>query len=219
MIDVIYENENCIVINKPVGTPSLSDPSGDADALTLTAAQLGSELWPVHRLDRTVGGLMVLAKNKKAAATLSAEVGGHGMVKEYFAVVEGIAEGGTYEDYIYRDARISKAFIVKGERRGAKHASLDCTPIRTVSTERGERTLLRILLHTGRYHQIRVQLASRGNSIVGDGKYGSRDNGAKHPALFSAHLTFTVSGEKITAKSKPDLKIYPWSLFSEEDYE
>lgn len=218
-MEFVFQNDSCIVINKPVGVPSLSDPSGDADALTLTAIEIGAELWPVHRLDRTVGGLMVFAKNKKAAALLSGEVGGHGMAKEYFAVVEGSAKGGTYEDYIYRDSRISKAFIVKGERRGAKHALLECAPIRTVSTERGERTLVRVLLHTGRYHQIRVQLAARGTSIVGDGKYGSRDNGAKHPALFSARLTFTLLGEKITAKATPDLKLYPWSLFSEEDYE
>ena len=199
--------------------PSLSDPSGDADALTLTCADVCSELWPVHRLDRTVGGLMVFAKNKKAAAELSSEVGGRGMKKEYFAVAEGTPEGGIYEDYIYRDARISKAFAVKSERRGAKHAYLECSPIRTVQTERGPRTLVRVLLHTGRYHQIRVQLASRATPIVGDGKYGSHDNRAKYPALFSARLAFTLGGEQIKAKANPDLGEYPWSLFSEEDYE
>lgn len=216
---IAFENKNLVVINKPAGTPSLSDPSGDADAMSLTSAEIGAELWPVHRLDRTVGGLMVFAKNKKTAATLSGEVGGHGMTKEYFAVVEGRAEGGTYEDFIYRDSRLSKAFIVKGERRGAKRASLTATPIRTVTTERGERTLVRVLLHTGRYHQIRVQLASRGTPIVGDGKYGSRDNAAKMPALFSSHLAFTVGGREISVTEKPNLENYPWSLFLEEDYD
>ena len=222
MIELLYKNEKLAVIFKPAGMPSQSDTTGDGDAMSATARLLkslgeNSELWLVHRLDRVVGGVIVFARSKTAAAELSSLVGGNGMIKEYFAVVEGTAVGGTFVDFLYKDARQGKAFVVKEGKRGAKRAELDYTPISTVETERGEYTLVRIKLHTGRFHQIRAQFASRGFPLVGDGKYGSRDNKSKMPSLFAYSLSFEINKEKFNIKKLPDTSLYPWSLFDWSD--
>ena len=103
-------------------------------------------------------------------------------------------------------------------RRGAKEASLEYVPLAEYAGEVGIRTLVRVKLHTGRFHQIRVQFASRGMSLVGDGKYGSRDNRAKMPALFATRLAFKTKNEKVDVEKLPDISAYPWSLFVGEDY-
>lgn len=220
MLDIIYKDGAVVAVVKPPNVPTQSDPGGDKDVMTMLSEQLSasaeqSALWLVHRLDRVVGGVVVFARNKKAAALLSDEISNNRMVKEYFAVVEGVCEGGVMEDYLYKDARLNKAFVVKGERRGVKWASLECTPLATVSTERGERTLVRVRLNTGRFHQIRAQLSSRATPICGDGKYGSRDNGVRFPALFAAHLSFKLEGREYSFDRIPDTDAYPWSLFKE----
>ncbi len=220
MIEIIKKEKDYIVVAKPVGIPSQPDLGGDKDAMTLTAELLSASgestsLWLVHRLDRVVGGLMVFARTPRAAKELSAAAAGDGMTKEYLAVSEGTPEGGTYVDVLFKDARAGKAFVVKGERRGAKRAELDCIPLATVN----DRTLVRVCLKTGRFHQIRVQLASRGTPLVGDGKYGSRDKGAHTPALFAYSLKFKLGNRLISARKLPDTTVYPWSLFSKEDFD
>jgi 23S rRNA pseudouridine1911/1915/1917 synthase len=130
--------------------------------------------------------------------------------------VSGKPSGGRLVNYLYKDARISKAFVVNGKRVGVKEAVLDYTPISTVKTENGEITLLKVKLQTGRYHQIRCQLSHIGCPIVGDGKYGSRDKGARYPALFSYSLSFTAMGEGVSVSALPDTSGYPWNLFSIE---
>ena len=223
MVEIVYKNKDFVVINKAVGIPSQSDTSGDTDAMTATGELLNSlcepsDLWLIHRLDRVVGGLIVFARNKTAAAALSKTVSTSLMGKEYLAVVEGKAVGGEMCDFLYKDARQGKSFVASGERRGAKRAELEYTPLSVCETERGFKTLVRIRLHTGRHHQIRVQFSSRGMSLVGDGKYGSRDNKAKTPSLFAHSLVFSLDGEKYDFCALPDIKKYPWSLFSEECY-
>ena len=223
MLRILHKSKSLVIIYKPQGIPTQSDTSGDADAMSLTSDMLreASEphaLWLVQRLDRVVGGLIVFARNKETAAELSALVGGNGMEKEYYAVVEGECEGGELRDYIYKDSAKGKAFIVDTERKGAKAASLEYTPLVKVETEKGIRTLVKIKLHTGRFHQIRVQFSSRGLPLVGDGKYGSHDNTAKTPALLAARLAFKTKKEKIDIKKLPDIDVYPWSLFDEEFY-
>ena len=218
-VEIKYKSKSIIVVCKPAGIPSQPDPSGDKDAMTLCAEALSAlgestELYPINRLDRVVGGLIVFARNKRSAAELSSIVSGADMLKEYIAVVSGKPEGGRYTDYLYKDARLSKAFRVDRKRQGVKEAILDCTPIETVSLDSGDITLVRVRLYTGRYHQIRCQLSSRGYPIVGDGKYGSRDKGARCPALFADRLCFETSGERVDATASPDLGEYPWSLFS-----
>ena len=222
MIEIVNKNKNYITVNKPAGLPTQSDLSGDEDLMSMLRSDLlalgeSSDLWLIHRLDRVVGGLVVFARNKKSAALLSEIVGGNGMLKEYLAVVEGECEGGILKDYIYKDARLGKAFAVKNERRGAKSASLEYEVIGKAVTERGIRSLLRIRLHTGRFHQIRVQFSHRGLPLVGDGKYGSHDNKAKTPALFSSRLSFDILGGQ-DARILPDINEYPWSLFDKECY-
>ena len=217
-----YKSKNIIVINKPAGVPTQPDTSADKDALTLTGERLAASgedgsLWLVHRLDRVVGGLVAFARNKQSAEELSRIVQSDGVHKEYLAVVETDAGSGELTDYIYRDSKSKKAFVVKGERHGAKKARLEYETISTVNTERGIRSLVKIRLHTGRFHQIRVQFSSRGMSIVGDGKYGNKDNKAKMPALFSYRLTFNTETEAVDITALPDKNLYPWSLFDMEN--
>lgn len=223
MVEIVSKTKNYVVVYKPPIIPTQSDTSGDADAMTIASEmlkQLGEDekLWLVHRLDRVVGGLVVFARNKEYAAKLSALVGGNGMRKEYFAIVEGSCEGGVLRDYLYKDARQSKAFVTARARGGAKEAIMEYSVIREVQTEHGVRTLVRVNLQTGRFHQIRAQFASRKLPLVGDGKYGSRDNRAKFPALFAHRLCFKIGNDFCDMKKSPDLNEYPWTLFESEDY-
>ena len=223
MVEILYKSKNALVIYKPAGIPSQSDPSGDADAMTLTQNMLRDmgepgALWLIHRLDRVVSGLLVFARNKKYAAILSEYVKDRLLTKEYYAVVDGTADGGTLEGYIYKDARAGKAFIVDRERAGVKHARLSYVPLATATTPRGVKTLIYVTLDTGRFHQIRAQLSNEHLPICGDGKYGSRDNGARNIALMAAHLAVDLPAEKLDVKRLPDVSIYPWSLFDEDSY-
>lgn len=223
MVEILYKSKNAVVIYKPAGVPSQSDPSGDIDAMTLTQNMLRDigepcSLWLIHRLDRVVSGLIVFARNKKYAAILSEHVKDRLLTKEYYAVVDGAAEGGALEGYIYKDARAGKAFIVDRERQGVKHARLSYVPLATASTPRGAKTLVYVTLETGRFHQIRAQLSHEHLPICGDGKYGSRDNGARNIALMAAHLAVDLHGERIDVSRLPDLTQYPWSLFDSDSY-
>ena len=220
---IVLKNKNLVVINKPAGMSSQSDPSGDKDAMTLTSELLremgeSGDLFLIHRLDRVVGGLMVFARNKSCAAVLSSTVADRAMTKEYFAVVPGHPEDGVMENYLYKDATLGKAFVTDRKRNGVKLARLEYRLCHTVETDRGELSLVRVKLDTGRFHQIRCQFASRMMPLVGDKKYGSRDFFAKTPALFASHLSFEYKGRVFQAFALPDLTKYPWSLFSEEDY-
>ena len=223
-MEILYKDKNLIAINKPAGIPVQPDPTSDKDAMSLCAEILAEQgennaLWLVHRLDRVVGGTVVFARNKRTAAALSELFSTQGTEKEYLAVVEGVAEGGVLEDFLYKDAAKGKAFVVDRKRAGVKEAKLEYAPIATAATERGTYTLVRVKLHTGRFHQIRAQLSSRGMPIVGDGKYGSHDNRAKMPALFSSRLGFTLDTKSYNIKKIPDKESYPWSLFDEASYD
>ena len=220
-VKIIYKNKDAIIILKPAGMPSQSDPSGDTDAMTVTEALLReagerSSLWLVHRLDRTVGGLIAFARNKKSAAELSRLAASGDMEKKYFAVCHGVPEDGEYRDYLYKDNATSKSYIVKTARAGAKEAILHSKSLSV--SEDGNLSLVSVLLETGRFHQIRAQFAARSHSLVGDKKYGSRDTMAKKPALFAYSLAFELFGKKISARHLPPTEEYPWSLFSESVY-
>lgn len=219
MVKIIYKDKNVIVINKPVGMPSQSDPTGDLDAMTATSDALrgageNSALWLVHRLDRTVGGLIAFARNKKSAAELSRIVREGKLEKKYFAVCHGIADEGEYRDLLFKDNATGKAYVVKTERSGAKSAVLYAD--RLAATD--DMSLMSVRLQTGRFHQIRVQFASRAHSLVGDKKYGSRDALRRTPCLFSYKLSFELFGKAVAAKDVPPHDEYPWSLFSAELY-
>ena len=217
---IVYKDANVIVIIKPVGMPSQSDPTGDPDAMSTTSELLRakgekSDLWLVHRLDRNVGGLLAFARNKKSASALSELIANGALTKKYVAVCHGEAEEGRYVDFLYKDTATSKAYVVKGERKGAKEARLSLNRLGAAD----DKSLVFVELETGRFHQIRAQLSSRGNSLVGDKKYGSRDAKRRTPCLFSCELSFDLFGKKINVKALPDMNEYPWNLFSKECYE
>ena len=192
---VLYFDDSVAVCLKPVG---LDSETGLPNALK---EALGGQIFPIHRLDQNVGGVMVYARNKAAAAALSKAIQENTMVKEYVAMVHGTPpESGDWTDLLFKDASKNKVFVVKRERRGVKKARLEFTRLTA-----GEQSLVRIRLHTGRSHQIRVQFASRGYPLVGDRKYGGRDT-ATAPMLFSCRLTFPLGGETKTFSSLP-----PWA--------
>ena len=142
---------------------------------------------------------MVFARTKQAAAALSKAVQEGLMVKEYVAMVHGTPpETGDWEDFLFKDSRKNKVFAVKKERKGVKYARLEFRRLTA-----GETSLVHIRLHTGRSHQIRVQFSSRGFPLVGDHKYGSRDEKLE-PMLFSCRITFPWKGEAKIFEAKPD---------------
>ncbi len=183
-MEILYSDRELAVCIKPVGL--------DAEMQVPEALKsaLGGEIFPIHRLDKNVGGVMVYAKTKGAAAALSRAVQDGTMVKEYMALVHGAPpEAGDWEDLLWKDSSKNKVFVVKRQRGGVKKARLEYRRLRE-----GETSLVRIRLHTGRSHQIRVQFSSRGFPLVGDHKYGSRDE-ATAPMLFSCCLTFPYKGK------------------------
>lgn len=223
MIEIVSKTADYVIIYKPAGIPSQSDPGGDPDAMTLCSAALremgeADGLYLIHRLDRVVGGLMVFARNKKTAASLSSQVAERSFGKRYFAVAEGKAEGGELFDYIYKDPDLGKAFVADRKRSGVKAAELEYETVDLVELDGRALSLVKIRLKTGRFHQIRVQFASRKMPLIGDKKYGSRDFQAKMPSLFAAEITFKVKEKEVKASRFPNLSEYPWSLFAEEKY-
>ena len=142
---------------------------------------------------------MVYARTKTAAASLSKAVQEGLMIKEYVALVHGMPpEAGDWEDFLFKDSRKNKVFVVKRERKGVKKARLEFKRL-----SEGENSLVHVRLHTGRSHQIRVQFASRGFPLVGDHKYGSRDE-ATAPKLFSCRLTFPYRGSTVVYNALPE---------------
>lgn len=176
--DVIYEDDLLLVCVKPSGVLSCADASGKRCMNDLLAPRT---VYPVHRLDREVGGLMVFAKTAEAAAFLCAA----DLKKEYLAECEGtLPDEGEMVDLLYHDRLKNKTYVVRRKRGGVKEAKLT---YRVVKRSEG-RTLVRIRLQTGRTHQIRVQFASRGFPLCGDRKYGAKSGGAI--ALRSVFLAF-----------------------------
>ncbi len=195
-LNLLYCDSQIVVCCKPVG---LDAEHQLPDALT---AQLGGEVFPIHRLDKNVGGVMVYARTRPTAAALSKAVQDGTMVKEYVALVHGTPpESGDWEDLLWKDSRKNKVYVVKRPRGGVKKARLEFTRLRA-----GETSLVRIRLHTGRSHQIRVQFASRGYPLAGDHKYGARDK-ITAPMLFSCRLTFPYQGQTRSFEQLPE-----WAL-------
>lgn len=197
-MEILFYDHDLAVCVKPVGLDS------EAQVPAELKKALGGEILPVHRLDKNVGGVMVYARTKQAAATLSRAVQDGAMVKEYVAMVHGLPpESGDWEDLLWKDSRKNKVYVVKRERSGVKKARLEFTRLSA-----GECSLVRVRLHTGRSHQIRVQFASRGYPLVGDHKYGSRDERTE-PMLFSCCIRFPWRGEQRRFEVMPDFAENP----------
>ena len=204
---ILHEDKDIIVCIKPSYALSERTPDGNGFA-DLLAKENGGYIGVVHRLDRGVGGVMVYAKTPSSAASLSRLVQQRNMKKEYLAVVHGCpaSASGTLTDLLFHDRRKNKTFVVDRVRNGVKEAVLDYTVEKTVRIEPfGAVSLIRISLRTGRTHQIRVQFASRGLPLVGDGKYGA--SGDRCPiALFSTRLAFShpVTGKAMEFGALPE---------------
>ncbi len=192
-MQLLYLDAHMVVCVKPVG---LDSEKGVPDLLRQT---LGGEVFPIHRLDQNVGGCMVYARTKQAAAVLSRAVQDGTFIKDYVALVHGLCpESGDWEDFLWKDSAKNKVFVVKRERKGVKKASLEFTRLTA-----DDPALVRIRLHTGRSHQIRVQFASRGYPLVGDHKYGAHDD-VPAPMLFSCALTFPYGGREMHFEALPE---------------
>ena len=192
-MEILFSDKDMVVCVKPVGQDS------EQEVPAALAEVLGGEIFTLHRLDKNVGGVMVYARTKPAAAALSKCIQEGTMVKEYVAMVHGTPpERGDWEDLLWKDSKKNKVFVVKRMRGGVKKARLEFTRLTA-----GEESLVRIRLHTGRSHQIRVQFASRGYPLVGDHKYGARDS-VSAPMLFSCKLTFPYRGRTLQFEEKPD---------------
>ena len=167
----------------------------------------GSDIFPVHRLDKGVGGVMVFVKNAKAAAELSKQVSDRTMGNTYLALLHGeIAEDeGRLEDLLFFDRGKNKSFVVKRERRGVKKALLD---YECLSKAEG-RSLVRVKLITGRTHQIRVQFSSRGYPLFGDRRYGAKDE-EKNIALLSKEISFIhpKTKERMSFEAEQTIEVF-----------
>lgn len=204
--EILYKDKSLAVAVKPAGV--LSESPGMPELLR---DSLGGRFYCVHRLDAGVGGVMVYARTGQAAAKLSDAMAQKRLVKEYLAVVHGKPgqDRGLLRDLLFHDKSRNKTYVVDRMRRGVKEAELEYTLLES----KGELSLLRIRLHTGRSHQIRVQFASRAMPLLGDARYGSRyrDCGI---ALWSERLCFPHPFEEKTLdfRQAPPAA-YPWTEF------
>ena len=177
----------------------------------LLSDELGGDVYCVHRLDRAVGGVMVYARTPAAAAGLSRQIAARQLHKEYLAVVQGRPneEGAVLRDLLFWDRAKNKSFVVKRQRGGVKDAELEYSLLEALP----ELSLLRVILHTGRTHQIRVQFSSRAMPLVGDVKYGSRYRDCAL-ALWSHALGFhhPATGKAISFSAMPE-PVFPWNGF------
>ncbi len=206
---VLFKDSDIAVVVKESGELSQSDKAGEPGIPELLSEQFDCQVYPVHRLDRPVGGVMVYALNKKSASALSRQLqaDGVGFAKEYFALISGTPEEsrGNFVDFLYKDGAKGKSFVCSSERKGVKRASLE---YEVVSFDpESNISLVKIKLHTGRTHQIRVQFSSRGMPILGDGKYGSRVKFPKGIALYSykIELEHPTSGKRLAFETENKL--------------
>lgn len=218
MINIIYEDNHIIVVEKIPNIPSQKDNTNDLDMLSLVKQYIKEKynkpgnvyVGLVHRLDRPVGGIMVFAKTSKAASRLSEQIRKNELKKTYIAVVNGILKekSGTWKDYLIKNEQ--KNITYTTTKNKGKEAILDYT----VLEENNNMSLLKINLKTGRSHQIRVQTSSRGYPIIGDSKYGNNKDNI-NIALFAYKLEFIhpTTKETLTFKINPPKK-YPYNLFN-----
>lgn len=220
-MNILYEDRDIIVCEKPVGTASQNERGFEVDMVSLLMQHVKRQgvktpyIAVVHRLDKMVGGVMVYAKTRRAAVELSGQVSGGQMTKKYYAVVCGELkeEEGTLVDYIVKDGKTNTSSVASPEQKGAKKAVLNYKKIaeKKIATPEGDGficTLLEIELLTGRHHQIRVQFSSRGLPLIGDRKYNqNRQKTVKDIGigLYAYNLEFyhPVTGEQLKFQRLP----------------
>ena len=219
-LNVVYEDNHMIVVEKQPNIPSQGDKTNDIDMLTIIKDYIKEKynkpgnvyLGLIHRLDRPVGGVMVFAKTSKAAARLSEQVREKVFRKEYLVVVDGKfeKEKGIMKDYLLKNERNNLSKVVEENTKNAKYAELEYEVLKY--REDINLSAVKVNLHTGRHHQIRVQFASRNHSIYGDQKYGTRGKG-KQIALWAYKLTINhpITKEEMTFEIMPELN-GTWSI-------
>ncbi len=211
-LKVLYEDNHIIVVEKPVNIPSQGDKTGDMDMLTIIKKYLKEKynkpgevyLGLVHRLDRPTGGVMVFAKTSKAAGRLSEQVRDKKMHKKYLCIVDGKLdkEKDKLTDFLLKNEKTNTSKVVKEGTKNSKEAVLDYEVIKY--NKEINLSVVKVNLHTGRHHQIRLQFSSRGHSLYGDQKYGTRGRG-KQLALWAYYLSF----EHPTKKELMEFEDYP----------
>ena len=207
-MDILYQDDHIVVCIKPARVLSTDEPGGLPDLLRQALGN--ADIRTVHRLDCVVSGVMVLARNAHAASELSRQVRENAFSKEYLAVVHGCPQEkqGTYVDLLYRDKARRMTMVADEPAKGVQEAVLD---YHVLNIAQGM-SRVRIRLHTGRTHQIRVQFASRGMPLVGERKYSTMDDPCEI-ALWSWRLGFTHprTGKRVEFTHEPPLD-YPWSV-------
>lgn len=209
-MDIIYKDQDIVVCIKPVRVLSTDEPGGMPELVREALGDEKADVRTVHRLDRVVSGLMVLARSPEAASELSRQIREQEFAKEYLAVVHGHPEAasGTLRDLLLRSKPERKTYVVAEPGKGVQEAILDYWVIN--QTEALSR--VRIRLQTGRTHQIRAQFSSRNLPLVGDRKYSLLEDGCEI-ALWSHRLAFThpATGKRMEFIQEPP-EIYPWSV-------
>lgn len=210
-MNILYADNRIVVCQKPFGVLSTDVPGGVPELVKAEFPDAQSNMRTVHRLDRVVGGLMVLARSKEAARRLSASMERHEFHKEYLAVVHGtLPEEGTFRDYLIRNPLERKTYVTDTISKEAQEAVLH---YKLLGTKDGL-SLVRIRLETGRTHQIRAQFSSRSHPIVGDKKYGADPLRENEIALWSCSLNFPhPQTEEVVSFSALPPDTMPWNLF------
>ena len=212
-MELIYQDQDIVVCIKPARVLSTDEPGGLPELVREALGDPKADVRTVHRLDRVVSGLMVLARNARAASELSRQIREDEFGKEYQAVVHGIPmqTSGILRDLLGRDKARKMTYVADAPAKGVQEAVLDYV----VQAKTQEYSKVRICLHTGRTHQIRVQFASRGLPLVGERKYSTLDDPCEI-ALWSCCLSFThpATGEKMEFTKEPPL-VWPWTIFAE----
>ena len=212
-MEILYQDNRIVVCVKPAGVLSTDEPGGLPGLLRAEiCGESNTCIRTVHRLDRVVGGVMVLARSREAARRLSAQIQGRGAKKTYIAVVEGTVpkQQDTWTDLLWRCKEEKKTYVVPEPGKGVQEAVLS---YRVLACREGM-TLVEIQLQTGRTHQIRAQFSSRGFPIVGDKKYGASPREMAGIALWCRSMGFEhpQTGEELLFSALPP-KVEPWNYF------
>ena len=225
-LTVLYEDNQIIVVLKPQNVPTMPDGSGDESMLSRVKSYVKEKynkqgeafIGLVHRLDRPTGGIMVFARNSKSAKRLTEQFKTHTVEKVYYAVVNGVVKTKTEHliNYLKKDEKENIVKIVPMAESGAKKAEL----VYNFLEDDGKYSLLEVRILTGRSHQIRVQMANAGHSLVGDVKYGKEKGKTSNLGLWAGKLSFLhpTTKDKMVFIACPDETVSPWNKFNMGKY-